>query len=100
MSSCLALLKLQPRPPCPPQFLFERGAPVYVKILSAEPDATGSFKVNGSMRVVDQGSGADLDPTGQLAAGGGRSEGLLQMPVCLDSLEQPHKGAPPNIPVE
>lgn len=74
VSSCLALLKLKPRPPCPPQFLFERGSPVFVKILSAEPDATGSFKVNGSMRVVDQGSGADLDPTGQLAAGGGRGE--------------------------
>jgi hypothetical protein len=58
----------------PSQFLFPRGSPAFVKILSAEPDGSGGFKVNGSMRAVDQESGADLDPTGQLAAAG-RGEG-------------------------
>ncbi|KIY92261.1 hypothetical protein MNEG_15702 [Monoraphidium neglectum] len=52
------------------EFLFPRGSPAFVKILSAEPDGSGGFKVNGSMRAVDQESGADLDPTGQLAAAG------------------------------
>uniref|UniRef100_A0A383W4N8 S1 motif domain-containing protein n=1 Tax=Tetradesmus obliquus TaxID=3088 RepID=A0A383W4N8_TETOB len=57
------------------------GQRVWVKILevSADQNQNGpGYRVHGSMRVVDQDSGADLDPTGQAAAaaakggGGGR----------------------------
>ncbi len=72
--------------PQPQKFLFGGGTPVFVKILSAEPDGVGGAKVNGSMRVVDQESGADLDPTGELAAsrrggpGGGGGGPLSDQP--------------------
>jgi hypothetical protein len=39
------------------------------QILEVSPEQNGpGFRVHGSMRVVDQESGADLDPTGQMAA--------------------------------
>jgi hypothetical protein len=40
-----------------------------LQILEVSPEQNGpGFRVHGSMRVVDQESGADLDPTGQMAA--------------------------------
>jgi hypothetical protein len=39
------------------------------QILEVSPEQQGpGFRVHGSMRVVDQDSGTDLDPSGQLAA--------------------------------
>jgi hypothetical protein len=48
-----------------------------VQILEVSPDQNGSggFRVHGSMRVVDQESGQDLDPTGQMAAARGPGKG-------------------------
>lgn len=72
------------------QFLFERGAPAWVKVLGVEPDAVGGFKVSGSLRVVDQESGADLDPTGQLAfAKGARPPAGAGGAACVGSLPSP-----------
>lgn len=42
---------------------------VSVQILEVSPDQSGpGFRVHGSIRLVDQTDGADLDPSGQLAA--------------------------------
>ncbi|KAF6261416.1 hypothetical protein COO60DRAFT_1636853 [Scenedesmus sp. NREL 46B-D3] len=68
------------------------GQRVWVKILEVSPDQNGpGFRVHGSMRVLDQDSGADLDPTGQAAAaaaakggGGGRqSDEPPEVGSCL-----------------
>lgn len=49
-----------------------------MQILEVSPDQSGSggFRVHGSMRVVDQDSGQDLDPTGQMAAARGPGMGF------------------------
>jgi hypothetical protein len=45
------------------------------KILEVSPDQAGpGFRVHGSMRLVDQAEGADMDPTGQMAAALAKSE--------------------------
>eukprot|EP00775_Hariotina_reticulata_P012440 gene12440-12577_t len=61
------------------EYVAPVGQQVFVKILEVSPDQAGpGFRVHGSMRLVDQAEGADLDPTGQMAAalakggGGGR----------------------------
>lgn len=50
------------------------------QILEVSPDQSGGsgFRVHGSLRVVDQDSGQDLDPTGQLAGAARGGPG-----VCL-----------------
>ncbi|GIL65986.1 hypothetical protein Vafri_19629 [Volvox africanus] len=67
------------------EFYFPKGEQVWVKITEVAPDDRNpaEVRVNGSLRVVDQTTGADLDPEGLLlaeqragdAAGGGRGRG-------------------------
>jgi hypothetical protein len=43
-----------------------------MQILDVSPDQHGpGFRIHGSMKVVDQDTGDDLDPTGQIAAKAG-----------------------------
>eukprot|EP00798_Chlamydomonas_sp_ICE-L_P020709 gene20709-27518_t len=50
-------------------FLFPKGASVYVKVTEVNEDGNrpGEMRVSGSMRVVAQEDGKDLDPTGSMA---------------------------------
>jgi predicted RNA-binding protein with RPS1 domain len=61
-------------------FVAPVGEPVYVKILDVRPDpGAGGFRVQASMRLADQVTGEDLDPTGskaaQIGCGGGGGGG-------------------------
>lgn len=77
------------------EYAAPTGQRVWCKILEVSPDQSGSgFRVHGSMRVVDQDSGQDLDPTGQMAAarggpGGGGGGRLSDDPPAVGSL---HRG--------
>eukprot|EP00878_Enallax_costatus_P033584 GHUV01037115.1.p1 GENE.GHUV01037115.1~~GHUV01037115.1.p1 ORF type:complete len:502 (+),score=73.29 GHUV01037115.1:180-1685(+) len=65
------------------EFAAAPGQKVWVKILEVSPDQSGpGFRVHGSMLVVDQDSGQDLDPSGQMAAarGTGQRERLSDEP--------------------
>ncbi|KAJ9532328.1 hypothetical protein QJQ45_010367 [Haematococcus lacustris] len=45
------------------EFFLPKGQSVWVKVLELAPDPQrGGTKVNGSLKAVDQGNGADLDP--------------------------------------
>lgn len=83
-----ALALLPSHPPCAHRTPTHTDTPPHaapvLQVLEVTQDMTNSsngpagFRVHGSMRVVDQDSGADLDPTGQLAAariGGGGAGG-------------------------
>ncbi len=53
------------------EFAAPPGQDVWVKVTEVSPDmAGGGFRVHGSMKVVEQDSGRDLDPSGALAAAG------------------------------
>ncbi|PNH10420.1 hypothetical protein TSOC_002850, partial [Tetrabaena socialis] len=63
------------------EFYFPRGEQVWVKISEVSPDDRnpGELRLSGSLKAVDQQTGADLDPEGRLAAaaahGGGGGGG-------------------------
>lgn len=61
-----------------------RGTEVWLKVVEVRADdRTGEMKVNGSMKVVDQETGEDLDPTGNKTmqnGGGGGGGGQGEFP--------------------
>lgn len=62
---------------------FPHSSQVWVKVVEVTPDErSGDMRVNGSLRVVDQSNGTDLDP-GNTQTGHGRgARHVVQLPWC------------------
>jgi predicted RNA-binding protein with RPS1 domain len=76
------------------EYFAPPGEDVWVKVIDVAKDDRGSWRVSCSMKVVDQSSGADLDPDNVVAArhGGGRGGGAMQRSEAAPELWSIHQG--------
>lgn len=59
-----------------PILMCRSGTEVWLKVMEVRPDdRTGEMKVSGSMKVVNQETGEDLDPSGSKTMQGGGGGG-------------------------